>query len=299
MPAVTLFKLISSLSENFTVAPPFAVLACLATKLLPASKVTLLPEPTFASASEPVSVLPLVSTTKWFAFNASATVFALTNLPSSAVAGALTVPSAFTKSPVIKFGVNVTFVPSFFTESAVGFADSISCTAVFALSFTDLIASWMVLSPVSPTLLKVNRPEGSDLFGSSLSNSVSPPIACCTVLATSYNIPALTAVRSPYFTGPPTKLPIWPPLISMPLLLKAGPRLPTVKPSLFNTTCSAVVVSPNVTESAVKSLFNANFTFVGSVASLVAVILLSPSTVWSAVAALANFAFASLPRDNL
>ena len=133
----------SSWSENFTVAPPLAVFACLATKFLPASKVTLLLEPTFASASEPASVVPplaLVSTTKWFAFNASATAFALTNLPSSAAAGALIVPSAFTKSPAIKFGVNVTVSPALVAVSAVGFADTTFCTALSALDFTS--ANW-------------------------------------------------------------------------------------------------------------------------------------------------------------
>ena len=249
MPAVTLFKLISSLSENFTVAPPFAVLACLATKLLPASKVTLLPEPTFASASEPVSVLPLVSTTKWFAFNASATVFALTNLPSSAVAGALTVPSAFTKSPAIKFGVNVTVSPTLFAVSAVGFADTTFCTALSALDFTS--ANW--------------PPFTASLLPAAILPSATPEITLSPALMPSF-----------FTEGPPAM----------------------VKPSLLTTVWSPAVF-PKVKESAVKSLFNANFTFVGSVASLVAVILLSPSTVWSAVAALANFAFASLPRDNL
>ena len=172
MPAVTLFKLISSPSENFTVAPPFSVLVCWATKFLPASKITLLPEPTFAFFPETLAstVPPLawVSTTKWFAFNASATVFALTNLPSSsAVAGALTVPLAFTKSPAIKFGVNVTFVPSFFTESAVGFLDSTSCTAVSATPFTAAIASCTLPLPVPPMLLMVRLPA--------LSTAASPP----------------------------------------------------------------------------------------------------------------------------
>ena len=252
MPAVTLFKLISSLSENFTVAPPFAVLACLATKLLPASKVTLLPEPTFAFFSEVLSTVPplaWVSTTKWFAFNASATVFALTNLPSSAVAGALTVPSAFTKSPAIKFGVNVTVLPTLFAVSAVGFEDTTFCTALSALDFTS--ANW---PPFTASVLPV----------------ATLPLATPVI----FLLPAL-----------------------MPSFFTEGP-LAIVKPSLFTTAWSPAL-SPNVTESAVKFLFNANFTFVGSVASLVAVILLSPSTVWSAVAALANFAFASPPRDNL
>ena len=126
-----------------------------------------------------------------------------------------------------------------------------------------------------------------------------------TTFCTALSALAFTSANWPPFTAsvlPAATLPLATPVIFllpalMPSFFTEGP-LAIVKPSLFTTAWSPAL-SPNVTESAVKFLFNANFTFVGSVASLVAVILLSPSTVWSAVAALANFAFASPPRDNL